>query len=434
MSDLPAEGIRRWLPTALLILPLIAHSLTFAATAKGQTIGLTDEAVFAVLIAYAVLAIIVVQQRPVLLRFLLVVYSMLIGAGLGEVILTWRNPTLRQRTPWPPIARTVQAADTMPGISGPITVTVNNLGLRGPEVHLEKVALKILCVGGSTTECIYVTDRKTWPWLLQEQLTESLHQAVFVGNAGRAGQFSLNHEYLLKEYAPVVKFDWVVLLCGVNDVGTFLRNNYELRRSQVPEETLTGKSSIYYRNLAMARVISDWLLVRRAEDNANVLQDSGGEWIAEAREKRQRALRTHTYTAVPQQLDAAVVRYRSDLHRIIETCRDRKLKLVMMTQPTLWAPKMPAELESLLLTWEDDGACTPGVLAEIMQAFNDAMRDVCRIDSVDCIDLESLIPKTTSIFYDDCHFNVGGCEAVAAIVAKFFEERLHRDGVISKRT
>ena len=54
------------------------------------------------------------------------------------------------------------------------------------------------------------------------------------------------------------------------------------------------------------------------------------------------------------------------------------------------------------------------------------MLDVCREEGVDCLDLAALIPKDTSAFYDDCHFNIAGNAKVAAAVTDFLAARLSK--------
>ena len=54
-----------------------------------------------------------------------------------------------------------------PGISGPSRVTANSLGIRGPELPPREAGYRLLCLGGSTTECHYLDDEETWPHLLE---------------------------------------------------------------------------------------------------------------------------------------------------------------------------------------------------------------------------------------------------------------------------
>src|SRR5262249_40549234 len=112
------------------------------------------------------------------------------------------------------------AAEGLGDLSGQTyTFTVNSLGLRGPEMDFHNAAVRILCAGGGTTECMYVPDEQSWPWALQDRLAERLGRSVFVGNAGARGFATVNVDYLLRAYADdrIPEFVWVVVLCGIDD-------------------------------------------------------------------------------------------------------------------------------------------------------------------------------------------------------------------------
>jgi hypothetical protein len=71
-----------------------------------------------------------------------------------------------------------------------------------------------------------------------------------------------------------------------------------------------------------------------------------------------------------------------------------------------------------VLLWEsvDNSAYTSKVLEEIMSAYNQTLIEVCKEEGIPYIDIASMLPKDTSVFYDDCHFNISGCEMVSEIV------------------
>ena len=48
-----------------------------------------------------------------------------------------------------------------------------------------------------------------------------------------------------------------------------------------------------------------------------------------------------------------------------------------------------------------------------MDAFDGRLLSLCRQDGLECLNLASLVPKDTSAFYDDAHFNEGGARIVA---------------------
>jgi hypothetical protein len=85
---------------------------------------------------------------------------------------------------------------------------------------------------------------------------------------------------------------------------------------------------------------------------------------------------------------------------------------------------MPPALADLLWEYTDDGAYSPEALASLMQAYNQTMISVCQDHRVDCLDLASLLPKDTSVFYDDAHLNTSGCEQVARIVSDHLSQLL----------
>lgn len=77
---------------------------------------------------------------------------------------------------------------------------------------------RVLCLGGSTTFCGDVSDRDTWPSVLQRWLNEAgLH--LRVENAGRMGATAINRLKLLHERERLDDVRVVVLLMGVNDAG-----------------------------------------------------------------------------------------------------------------------------------------------------------------------------------------------------------------------
>ncbi len=410
----------------MLTAPAVIHTVAFSSVAmNGLEIGRIDAAFLVLLVGYLCACIIVCRGTPRTVgRFLLLTYASLCTAGLAETAMSFVFPPPPESVPIPPGVRKSVAADTMPGISGPIVYSVNEIGLRGPQTTLANTSLRILCVGGSTTECLYVTDEKSWPWMLQDKLAASLSENVFVGNAGKSGQFTRHHTYQIRNYPLTSEFDWVVVLCGINDTGGFLWNAYAERSLAGPQQALTQsfEGVPYYRRLSAVRFIKRWYETQSSEQV--VVQDPGGLWYSEKRKVRQAKLARNTITEIPEGCEDALDRYRVDLFDMIAACRERGVKLVLMTQPTLYKHNLSPELDRLLWAYSFDGAYTPGILSELMDKYNQTMREVCEDEDVDLIDLAAILPQDTTVFYDDCHFNISGCEKIASVVLDFFESRL----------
>ncbi len=418
----PKTKTSRWV-VAIIFLPALLHVAAFGSSifrSGAIPFGLTDFILILALVVYLGAALVAIRERRFALRFVLVTYSILLMVTAAESFLRFLAPACPENYPHYPVKRVSHASDTMPGISGEISWSVNRLGLRGPEVDIRRVRHRILAVGGSTTECLYVTDTKTWAWRLQDRLSESLGEPVYVGNAGRGGHFTLNHEYLLRHYPFTDYFEWVIVLAGINDLGRLLRNDYLKRSYRVPEETLLGTAKLpYYRSSVLYRLVS-----ARLRGDV-VVQDAEGRWIAEKREIRRKALSHGPVSDPPGALEEALAVYKQNLRKIIASCRSRHQKVLMLTQPTLYRKNMPDHLRTLLWAHVNEKTVyTEEVLAFLVDAYNRAMIEVCRDEGVDCIDLASLLPKDTSVLYDDCHFNVSGCDKVAGILHDFLLTRL----------
>jgi len=425
------EGRASLFLALLLLAPAGAYGIVMALSVASEGMvefGRFDVALLGLVLTYlAIVSVaLAVSNRIVILELVMGVYVVLALLAVAEIPLRLWYPPEIPNVPWPPGWRQVSTAgDAMPGITGTIEFTVNSLGVRGPEVDLSKVDTRILCVGGSTTECLYVTDKRSWPWQLQDKLSKALAKPVFVGNAGRSGLLSINHAYLLKNYPLADQFQWVIVLTGINDMGSLLRATYEQRLATVAEETLgtSYKNRAYYRRLTPVRVLDRLVALGLAGET--VVQDPMGNWYTDARQKRQALLRRRTIRGAHPDLDRALVTYAANLQTIVETSREKGLRLVMMTQPTIYRKDLPEDLERLLFGGiAPDGAYTTEVLAEMIDAFNRTLIKVAQEHSVDYIDLASMLPKDTSTFYDDAHFNLTGCDKVSTIVAQFIEARM----------
>jgi hypothetical protein len=160
---------------------------------------------------------------------------------------------------------------------------------------------------------------------------------------------------------------------------------------------------------------------RYLEPRRELVQDDAGKVYVKWRKHRQSASRLRA--ALPD-LSAALDEHARNVSRIVEDAGGRGIRVILLTQPALWRPGLTAEEQALL--WmggvggyqEEAGHeyYTAEALAAGMERFNERLRDVCRTRSVTCIDLARELPRDTSVFYDDVHFNEAGARKVAALI------------------
>jgi hypothetical protein len=122
---------------------------------------------------------------------------------------------------WPPnLERTfVPDQKILPGTSPRAWFRTNSFGLRSynPAPNDD---YRILVLGGSAAECLYLNQRQTWPRLILESLNQARPGLqTWVGNGGRSGQTSRDHIFHLK-YLPLraLDIDAAVILIGANDL------------------------------------------------------------------------------------------------------------------------------------------------------------------------------------------------------------------------
>jgi lysophospholipase L1-like esterase len=423
----------------LILAPAVLHiAAILGPVLRGSSVAFEklDLAVLLLVFAYLVTSIIVTRRRAWAMGFALLTYSSLTGLGVGEIVLRAMQEPSVQLPLRPRVRRVYHPKGNMPGLADTSVYSSNSLGLRGPETPLETARVRILAVGGSTTQSIEVTDELSWPWLLEDNLTKELGFQVYVGNAGVSGHFTLHHDYLLRNYTWSKEFEWVVLLLGINDAGNLLQDRYEARRAAIPLETLVSvggadvkSGSLYYRRLRAVQLATEAVrrvrAARMSDSDRTIVVESDLSHFVRQRRLRAERLQTHgMLTELPKGLPLALTRYRQDVLAIVQTCRRQGQKCVFLTQPTMYRAQMPPELAALIWHHVPNGAYSPGVLAEVMDAYNETLLAVCREQSLDCIDLASMMPKDTTSFFDDCHFNIPGSARVAKVLTDFFLQKL----------
>ena len=303
----------------------------------------------------------------------------------------------------------------MPGVFGESRFTTNSNGIRGDELS-GRATRRILAVGGSATECLYLSQEKSWPYLLQTKLNSRTGgNAVWVGNTGMSGANTNDHVKLLK-YFPCarLKIDTLVVLIGVNDF---------LRRLALDKDF--GKATPAGSQTVLGAI---WSKTQRAlsKPAKEITEDNAGIVYVGWRQNRHDV--KELIETLPD-LNLALQEYRRNVHAIIDLAKKRGMRVIFLTQPAMWSADLSPELQGLLwMGGIGDFQARPGcayysvkALGEGMSRYNDALISVCRARGVECIDLAGRLPKDTSIFYDDCHFNENGANEVAEIVSRYLQ-------------
>jgi lysophospholipase L1-like esterase len=371
---------------------------------------------------------------------LITVYSIFFAAILLEIFLRvtgFTAPIPHARLPLTRVVTTMDPKLT-PGISGTKVFSTNALGLRGPMPPRFGSAYRIVAIGGSTTICTNLDDSEDWPHLIMEDMNAAQKsRRVWVGNAGISGTNTVNHLVLMQWLPGVLHVDMMVFLVGVNDLTASLA--FEGAPTQAFLEQLTGyqrdlppgvhwrseKVYPYYRRLKLVLLFHQagqklrQRLHRAGDPPASRFDVAIGAVDLVDRKKRAAA------KVVPlPDLSTGLKEYRSRIIDMANQCRGLQVRCLFLTQPTMWRGDLSPQEQSLLWLGYAGPFRTPrgyvaaGELEHAMDLYNRTLLDVCGQYGLECLDIAAQIPKNTSAFFDDMHFNEAGSRLVAQLVSK----------------
>jgi lysophospholipase L1-like esterase len=355
---------------------------------------------------------------------------------------------------WPPdFTATFDAGDVIRhGVEFPGKLTINSNGMRG-DLPSDSTEFRVLAIGGSTTICVYLDDSKVWPYLVQERINDALGEEVaWVGNVGRPGHSTDEHVLQVEKLlAQDPEIDAVVLLVGINDLLRFLprakkpnqKSSWEmldpqakLRRAFSLFPGWDDDTPWYLRNfVARTWHFLTWHPLPLHGEGGVRPMDEKGEWVAYLRRHRARA--SVLLPELPD-LRIGIEHYVENLNRIVDAAREEGVRVVFVTQPTLWRAGLSLAAKETLWAggppWNEmrygDPYYSAEALADGMKQYNDALMDVCRGRQLECLDAAAVMPRNVDVFYDDTHFTEHGSALLAGLLADHLLERhlLHRRG------
>ncbi len=376
-------------------------------------------------------------------RLVVNVALLLVTSVISLIVLEWglgaALPHFHNYFVWRPHMQIISRPlpEYLPGISGESRFFTNAIGLRGDELSPED-ADRILVIGGCTAECLYLDQDETWEALLQKDISAASGRRVWVGNAGKSGISTLAHVVQLRHLLPQLSnVSRVVALVGVNDFIDRLAEDDAFQPNISPVEStpdvLVHAFDVIPRyadtRLPFYKRTRFWFLLTKVKllyFSRKDFQDRAGELYAKQRANRKQA---RVREMLPD-LSSALMQYRARLNQMVDEAERQAVPITLMTQPSIWRKDLPQEAQDLLwfgwvgmTRWESGEYYSITAMEEGMEKYNEMLLQVCAERKIDCIDLASLLPKDTALFYDDVHFNEEGARRVAAIVG----EHLLRD-------
>lgn len=344
---------------------------------------------------------------------------------------------------WPPNLRKISKPipGVMPGVNGIAHFNVNSDGIRGDEISSDQ-QYRILAIGSSDTECPFIDQEKSWPYVLQRKLN-ALHLCkVWVGNVGKSARDTREHfmhiKYLLPQYPGI---DTVIILAGCNDLlrrliedknyDPYFLDNYEYWKQRLIKGAFSetpyfkGKYRFNggnYDDLAIGSLIRQ---VMDIYSKREIIPEKADNVFVNMSNMRNLWKGASEIVEDLPDLTSGLEEYRRNINAIIDIAQSRSVRIIVMTHPSLWKKDMTEQEKNLLWLVGTESLNTKKYYSEKalmrgMQAYNDALLQVCRVRGIECIDLAKILPKNSTIFYDDVHFTDKGSLMTADVIFKYF--------------
>lgn len=348
----------------------------------------------------------------------LLLFGLALSLGAAELVLRLVNP-LGSRLMGDRIVlqRNYQqtiANEKNPRLDPVIHFSRNSLGFRGPEPPADFARrLTIVVLGGSTTECWFLSDGKDWPAAMARGL-EASFPGAWVNNAGMEGHSSFGHRLLLEQWIAALRPKLALFLVGINDVE---REDLKAGDRALQAQAEPG---LLERLARRSAVVATLLNLRRTE-RAEKLRLLHGDVrlkrlppLPLKPELRKNTLLHHQQRYVPP--------YKVRLAELVALSRQAGIEPVLVTQPALYGEGIDdltgVDLARITVDNDPEHLLNGSLAWRILELYNDAVRELGREQGVFVVDLARRMPKSSRYFYDFIHFTNEGAEEVGTLVAE----------------
>ena len=284
--------------------------------------------------------------------------------------------------------------------------------------------LKLLFLGGSTTECLFVDPELRFTYLVGRLIEDSRRIKVNSYNGGVSGNNTLHSvNALLNKGAPISP-NFVLLMHNINDITVLLHHDMYWNRAPLKSPIISIESSRFSVHL-VARFIKEntfphvYRAVRPYLNLGRIFIELDNWLFGDPRAPTELKPRSDSVD-----VNALAGRYRTALRLFVVVSRVLGTTPVLMTQPSRFVDR--------------DNGVPPGAIDEIEhrfsisyeqfkalhETFNDVIREVAAEEKVLLIDLAEILPQQRLYMYDLVHFNDVGSKLVAESVAKALLQHL----------
>jgi lysophospholipase L1-like esterase len=280
----------------------------------------------------------------------------------------------RSVKPWPEYLKNT---DNLEVVSYQFRTDENGFIL--PANNHQNPDLKIVFLGGSTTECSFVNESLRFPYLVGLQLQKSTNLKINTYNSGVSG----NHTYhaidiLLNKIIPM-KPQYAVLMENINDWTTLL-----------------FEGTYFNQNLTRSLIINPNIQIH----NLNL-----DEW-------------SHLRGKKLQLNDTLILKeFKKAQLTFISICKANGIIPILMTQANRYKENPEAKIVQITNNNMQPFGLDYNQVLQLHKAMNNVIRTNAFENNLMLIDLEKEVPQTNEFLYDVVHFNNKGSQLAASIIS-----------------
>ena len=287
-----------------------------------------------------------------------------------------------------------------------VTYTRDRYGLRGAYGSPENI--RILTVGGSTTDQRHIRDGETWQDALQRRFAQA-GQAVPVANAGVDGQSSFGHIANFKWWFPDIPSlapEYILYYVGLNDYHKDAADRFDRYVAESGNPTIGER---------IRDNSATWHLLKTLQGvyKAMVVSKIGHQRVRFEELKWVREPLQRDYDFVAPRVDA----YAARLTLLADLTRKSGAIPVFVTQPSRHSRVAPGGIEGHAGENLFDGRRINGLdFRHVMQKFDAVMKSVAAEKGALYVDLASRTEWIDADFYDLVHMTPQGAEKVGSFL------------------
>jgi hypothetical protein len=315
----------------------------------------------------------------------------------------------------PNLKMNINVTGGIPGIVGKQTITTDYKGFRTTKEidYSTQHGYRIFAIGGSTTEQIYLDDRRTWTHLLQESLEKTSGANVEVVNTGVSGLRAQHHLATLRSIADL-KPNLVMFLIGINDWNHHILTHF----SRLNSESFLG-AALEFRNELVKRVSLQNTLLGNIGSRLVFGRDRevDGSYFSRQRGSLDRA------KIMSFEPEAVSPEYAEDLESIGTFCREKRIDCMFITQPTGYQASAAELYKKGFWMTPPNANYTLDFdsMVYLANLYNSHLRAFAVRHGHYFCDAASKFKASYEDFFDDCHFNERGAKRMSEVVRQCFD-------------